>query len=111
MKQPINEIKKMQRLAGLITESEYQESIMDGGNNEVEKLKDYIERNSFGLDSLNEEGETVHFEFINKTDANEFKYLLNNMNLNFKLSWENDGGSTVYMFDVDKQQIKQLLGI
>jgi len=28
MKQPINEIKKMQRLAGLITESEYQESII-----------------------------------------------------------------------------------
>jgi hypothetical protein len=28
MKKPINEIKKMQRLAGLITESEYQESMM-----------------------------------------------------------------------------------
>jgi len=29
MKKPINEIKKMQRLAGLITESEYQESLMN----------------------------------------------------------------------------------
>ena len=29
MKQNINEIKKMQRLAGLITESEYQESMMN----------------------------------------------------------------------------------
>jgi len=29
MKQNINEIKKMQRLAGLITESEYQESLMN----------------------------------------------------------------------------------
>jgi hypothetical protein len=29
MKQPINEIKKMQLLAGLITESEYRESLMN----------------------------------------------------------------------------------
>jgi len=29
MKQPINEIKRMQRIAGLITESEYQESMMN----------------------------------------------------------------------------------
>ena len=29
MKQPINEIKRMQRIAGLITESEYRESQMD----------------------------------------------------------------------------------
>jgi len=32
MKQPINEIKKMQRLAGLITESEYQESMINESN-------------------------------------------------------------------------------
>lgn len=30
MKQPINEIKRMQQLAGLITESEYQESLNEG---------------------------------------------------------------------------------
>lgn len=29
MKQPVNEIKKMQRIAGLITESEYQESVIN----------------------------------------------------------------------------------
>jgi hypothetical protein len=33
MKQPINEIKKMQRLAGLITESEYQESQLEEAKN------------------------------------------------------------------------------
>ena len=32
MKQNINEIKKMQRIAGLITESEYQESMMNESN-------------------------------------------------------------------------------
>ena len=32
MKKQINEIKKMQRLAGLITESEYQESMMNESN-------------------------------------------------------------------------------
>jgi hypothetical protein len=33
MKKPINEIKKMQRLAGLITESEYQESQLEEAKN------------------------------------------------------------------------------
>jgi len=33
MKKQINEIKKMQRLAGLITESEYQESLLNENNN------------------------------------------------------------------------------
>jgi hypothetical protein len=31
MKKPINEIKRMQQLAGIITESEYQESQLDEG--------------------------------------------------------------------------------
>lgn len=42
MKQNINEIKKMQRIAGMITESEYQESMMSeetevGINNDIEQ--------------------------------------------------------------------------
>jgi hypothetical protein len=38
MKQPINEIKKMQRLAGLITEGEYRESSMNEARNPFEEL-------------------------------------------------------------------------
>ena len=40
MKKPINEIKKMQRIAGLITESEYQESLMN--EDEIKKINKYI---------------------------------------------------------------------
>ena len=35
MKQPINEIKKMQRLAGIITESEYRESLVNENSDTV----------------------------------------------------------------------------
>jgi hypothetical protein len=43
MKQQLNEIKKMQRLAGIITESEYRESL----NNEE---KDFFKQKSFTTD-------------------------------------------------------------
>ena len=46
MKPQINEIKKMQRLAGLITESEYQESMMNESNdfgNFIGTLEDFGE--------------------------------------------------------------------
>lgn len=41
MKKPINEIKKMQRLAGLITESEYQESLLNEAQSSFSILSQY----------------------------------------------------------------------
>lgn len=42
MKKPINEIKKMQLIAGLITESEYQESLMNENEPNIKKIGKYI---------------------------------------------------------------------
>jgi len=43
MKKQLNEITKMQRLAGLITESEYQESLMNEANINFDELKKHQE--------------------------------------------------------------------
>ena len=42
MKQPINEIKRMQRIAGLITEGEYQEAVM---NNDQVDIVNFLKNN------------------------------------------------------------------
>ena len=44
MKQQINEIKKMQRLAGLITESEYQESLVNEASSDEVPLSDRVKK-------------------------------------------------------------------
>jgi hypothetical protein len=45
VKKPINEIKKMQHIAGLITESEYQESMINEESNFDKKALDFLNNN------------------------------------------------------------------
>lgn len=54
MKQPINEIKRMQHLAGLITESEYQEStIVNEGSGDDKRTLELIQ---MYVDNYSDEG-------------------------------------------------------
>ena len=61
MKQNINEIKKMQRIAGLITESEYQESIMKENTILSDEAYDRIEGlvNQKDMDMLRDGGRNI----------------------------------------------------
>ena len=117
MKQPINEIKRMQRIAGIITESEYRESSLPKGSSFssqklVDTLKQYIESNALGLKDIDFDPKYVHFEFWeDEEEANKFEEFLLASMLPFKRSKERDGGNLVHMFDVDKKQVKQQLGI
>lgn len=56
MKQPINEIKRMQRIAGLITESEYQEAL----NSESLDIVDFLKNNK--QEFLNKLAEKMFWE-------------------------------------------------
>jgi hypothetical protein len=104
MKKQINEIKKMQRLAGLITESEYQESMMNEAktftSEEVKAIllkhgvdEEFLEDNDMGLEGGNEPWmgivsditgkdayEAEFTEQDNKTIAN-FESVLNDMGI------------------------------
>ena len=76
-----------------------------------EQLKDYLEINSLGIEILSESGKTVHFEFWNdKKESKKFRSLLNKLELSYKEDKDEDGGSKIDMFDLDKKQVKQLLG-
>ena len=86
MKKQLNEIKKMQRLAGLITESEYQESLMnENDNSKAETLKtlfnDYVER-----DTLNSVLKKLNFQSTEE----------------FEKVWE-DAGLEVDVFETDNK--------
>jgi hypothetical protein len=61
MKQNINEIKKMQRIAGLITESEYQESIMKENTILSDEAYDRIDGlvNQKDMDMLRDGGRNI----------------------------------------------------
>jgi len=106
MKKQINEIKKMQRLAGLITESEYQESIMNEDKaktftpEEVKAIllkhdvdEEFLEDNDMGLEGGNEPWmgivsditgkDAYEAEFTEQDDETiaNFKSVLNNMGI------------------------------
>ena len=105
MKQPINEIKRMQRIAGLITEGEYQEAVMNESDDDVKKLKRIIARD--GMD----EGKIVAFEIYNKAKADDFKNILKALKIKISKSYsEVDGGTRVFVFEIDKQQLTKVLG-
>jgi hypothetical protein len=86
MKKQINEIRRMQQLAGLITESEYQESLMnENDNSKAETLKtlfnDYVER-----DTLNSVLKKLNFQSTEE----------------FEKVWE-DAGLEVDVFSTDNK--------
>ena len=79
MKKPINEIAKLKRLAGLITESEYQESLMNEAS-----LKSLIKPLVTKLESIGYEVEyDSSFGF---TDISGFKTLPNKSILRVSIS-------------------------
>jgi hypothetical protein len=67
MKKPINEIKRMQRIAGLITESEYQESLAN------EAFKDRMSTNSAKSNQLDEPELIKLLPIIKKESGNEYE--------------------------------------
>ena len=77
-----------------------------------EQLKDYLETNSLGIEVLNEQDKTVHFEFWNdKKESRKFRSLISKLNLSYKEDKDEDGGTKIDIFNLDKEQVKQLLGL
>jgi hypothetical protein len=78
MKRQINEIKKMQRLAGLITESEYQESMMSkdtlSDDDIVKKLSDHVTNSELYKSDFNEWENNL----FDNDDAKPFDYFVRN---------------------------------
>jgi hypothetical protein len=78
---------------------------------DLKKLNDYLKFNSF-YEDLDDDDVKVHFEiWESKYESNKFKNLLNKLELSFTYDFEKDGGSSVYMFDVNKEQIDNLVKI
>jgi hypothetical protein len=120
MKQSINEIKRMQQLAGIITESEYQESLPKGSNFSSSKLIDTLKQyySKYSSTSINDPLPYIRFEFHvtsdnpdNDKEANEFEEFLLSSMLTFKRREKNEDGFLTTIFDVNKKQIKQQLGL
>ena len=85
MKKPINEIKKMQLIAGLITENEYQESLMNENSGVIvyasstseDMFEELIVLNKRDIISDNEENEDGAMICVYKSnnEENEFYYI------------------------------------
>ena len=85
MKKPINEIKKMQLIAGLITENEYQESLMNENSGVIVyasstsegMFEELIVLNKRDIISDNEENEDGAMICVYKSnnEENEFYYI------------------------------------
>ena len=82
MKQPINEIKKMQLLAGLITESEYRESLMNEAktftSKEVNKIlmdngvdQEFLDNNDNSMEAGNEPWMSIVSDITGKDAYND----------------------------------------
>ena len=110
----MKDIIRMNQLAGLITEGQARKmmEVLNEADSDVEKLKDYLETYSFGMEVLDEPESTVHFEiWEDRAEAMMFKKFLTSLGIKFTQDSETDGGYKVYMFDVDKAQIKSLFGL
>lgn len=89
MKKQLNEIKKMQRLAGLITENEYQESIKED-NKSIKVLKDIFYFDDLGTLAAKDDVDEKYHENgelwaekgdIIKADSEEYDMILNSKRL------------------------------
>ena len=108
----MKDIIRMNQLAGLITEGQARKmmTILNEADSDVEKLKDYLETYSYGMEVFDEPESTIHFEiWEDKAKAMEFKTLLGTLGIDFTQDSEYDGGYKVYMFEVDKAKVKSLL--
>jgi hypothetical protein len=110
----MNDIIRMQQLAGILTEGQARKmmEILSEASSDLTKLEDYIDDNSFGIEVLDEPESTITFQFwdTDPPELQDFENLLNKLNLNFKKSKERSEGGITFIYKVDKAGVKQLFG-
>jgi hypothetical protein len=78
---------------------------------DLKKLNDYLKFNSF-YEDLDDDDVKVHFEIWgSRNESNKLQNLLEKLELSFTYDFEKDGGHPVHMFDVNKEQIDNLVKI
>ena len=107
----MKDIIKMNQLAGVITEGQAKKmmQILNEADSDVEKLKDYIEKYSFGVKVLDiPEVAVIPFTF-NGEKPESFEDLLKRMGIEYKY-WP-EMSNKLHLYKTSKNQIKKFLGM